>query len=169
GIETGFISNAFYEESSPVGAGILRLVGRVATGSLSPQRLQPTDGTAPKNVGLMEYRAALQLSYDFYMSGDDNLQAQGGLGVGALLRGTVFPQRKWSFLYLDSFERVLRSTNYESQQRTNRDINRLQLGVRYAPQGRSIEGLLHYANLIAFFEDADQRFANRLHNTFGLT
>src|SRR5690606_28055044 len=118
-------SNSFYEESSPVPAGILRLVGRAAAGSLSPERLQPTDGSEPTNVGSMEYRAALQLSYDFYMSGNDNLRAQGGLGVGALLRGTVRPQGTWSFLYLDSFERVLRATNYESQQRTNRDINRL--------------------------------------------
>lgn len=169
GIETSFISNAFYEDTDPEPVGVTRLVARFATGSLPPQRLQNPDGSETENVGTMEWRAAAQLSYDFYMSGKDTLQAQGGLGVGAVLRGTVFPQQTWSFLYLDNFERVLRATNFESTDRTNRDINRLLLGVRYAPKGRTVEGLLHYTNLIDFFEDKDQRFANRMHNTLGLT
>lgn len=169
GIETAFISNAFYEDTDPEPVGVTRIVGRFATGSLSPQRLQNPDGSEAANVGTMEWRAAAQLSYDLYMSGKDTLQDQGGLGVGAVIRGTVFPQQTWSFLYLDSFERVLRATNFESTDRTNRDINRLHLGVRYAPKGRTVEGLLHYSNLIDFFEDEDQRFANRMHNTLGLT
>ncbi len=169
GLESAIISNAFYEESDPKPVGVTRVVARVAVGSLSPQRLQNPDGTEGTNGGTMDYRAALQLSYDLYMSSQETLQEQGGLGVGGLIRGTVFPKRTWSFLYLDNFERVLRATNFESTQRTNRDINRLHLGLRYAPEGRTVQALVHYANLIDFFEDDDQRFANRLHNTFGLT
>lgn len=169
GVETGFISNPFYTEDDPTPTGIMRLVARFATASLSPQRLQNPDGSEPVTVGAMEYRAQLQLSYDLYLSGNDNLQAQGGLGVGALLRGTVFPKGTLSFLYLESFERILRATNFESTNRTNRDVNRINLGVRYAPKGRSLEGLLQFSNVIDFFEDPDQRFANRMQNSFGLT
>lgn len=171
GAETGFVSNVFYEESDPVPAGVLRLIAQVYTASLSKQRLAvPQEGTnVEENVGSHQYRAGLRLSYDFYLSGQDTLQAQGGLGVGALIRGHVLPQSTWSFLYLDNFERVIRSTNFETEERTNRDINRLQLGVQFAPRGRSVSGLLHFENIIDYFEDEDQHFANRLQNSLGLT
>lgn len=176
GLETGFVSNVFYEgaNESPRGAGILRLVGQIGTGSLSPQRLQPgTEADAmpvgQQNDGTFEYRADLRLSYDFYLSGDSKVTSQGGLGVGALFRGSVFPQRTWSFLYLDYFQRLVRSTNFESSKETTRDINRLELGLKYAPIGRTISGLLHYDNVIDLFEDANQQFSNRLQNTLGAT
>jgi hypothetical protein len=170
GAETGFVSNAFFEEANPVAAGILRLVAQIHTASLSKQRLAVPEGAEiEENHGSHEYRAGLRLSYDFYLSGNDYLQAQGGLGVGALLRGHVRPQATWSFLYLDNFERVIRAANFESEVRTNRDINRLQLGVQYAPRGRSISGLLRFENVVDFFEDETQRFANRMQNSAGLT
>lgn len=169
GIETGFVSNPFYVDTDPTPGAIMRIVGRISTGSLSPQRLTNPDGSEAANIGSMEYQAGLQLSWDQYLSGNDALLAQGGLGVGALLRGTVRPKSTFSFLYLDSFERVLRATNYESTDRTNRDINRLALGLRYAPAGRSIDGILQFSNTIDFFEEKEQRFANRMQNAFGLT
>ncbi len=172
GLETGFISNAFYEDTNPVGAGILRLVVQLATSSLGPDRLAPNgeDVDAQNtSVGSMEYRAALRASYDFYLSGNNNLQAQGGLGIGALLKGTVFPRQTWSFLYHEDFERVIRATNFESTDRTNRDVNRIQLGLQFAPVGRNLSGLLHFEDVVDVFEDSDQQFANRLQNTLGLT
>ncbi len=169
GLESGFISNAFYEDTTPRSTGVMRLVAKIATSTLTDERLTPAEDGAVSHPGSMEYRASLQLSYEFYLSGDETLQAQGGLGAGAMLRGTVHPGRTWSFLYLDTFDRVLRATNFESVERTNRDVNRLQLGVRYAPAGRSIDGILHYSNLIDVFEDADQRFASRMQNSAGLT
>jgi len=171
GLETGFISNAFFEDKSPVSAGILRLIVQVATASLGEDRLKPTDEEAEgqTSVGSLEYRAALRASYDFYLSGNDNLQAQGGLGLGALFRGTVFPRQTWSFLYLENFERVIRATNFESSDRTNRDVNRLQLGLQFAPIGRSLSGILHFENVIDVFEDDQQQFANRMQNSLGVT
>jgi hypothetical protein len=170
GLETGFVSNAFYEETDPVATGILRLVAQIHTASLSKQRLAIPEGNdVPENLGKHQYRAGLRLSYDFYLSGRDSLQAQGGLGIGASLRGHVLPMSTWSFLYLDNFERVIRATNFESEERTNRDINRIQLGVQFAPEGRSVKGLLHVENVIDYFEDSDQQFANRMQNTVGLS
>lgn len=174
GVETGFISNVFYEESDPVSAGILRLVAQIGTGSLSPQRLTASGAgdTLPAgqhNVGSFQYRLDLRLSYDLYLSDEAALKAQNGLGIGALFRGAVFPQRTWSFLYLDNFQRQIRATNFESTSSTNRDINRLQLGLQFAPGGRAITSLLHYENVIDYFEDEDQQFANRMQNLIGLT
>ncbi len=170
GLETAFVSNAFYEDTTPVATGLLRLVAQVHTASLSKQRLAMPEGSdAEANVGSHQWRAGVRLSYDIYLSGNDNLQEQGGLGVGALLRGHVLPQSTWSFLYLDNFERIIRATNFETAERTNRDINRLQLGIQFAPRGRSVYGLLHGENVLDYFEDDDQKFANRNQNTLGLT
>jgi len=174
GLETGYVSNVFYEAESPRGAGILRLIAQLGTGSLSPQRLAAAgegdampDGQA--NVGAFQYRADLRLTYDFHLSGADAVAAQNGLGVGFLFRGSVYPQQTWSFLYLENFNRLIRATNFESESQTNRDINRLQLGLQFAPGGRAITGLLHFENVIDIFEEEDQRFANRMQNSLGLT
>lgn len=175
GLETGYVSNVFYEEGSERGAGIMRLIAQIGTGSLSPQRLA-VSGTSPddtpiaqENQGSFIYRADLRLSYDLYLSGSDTISSQNGLGVGALFRGHVYPKRTWSFLYLENFQRIIRATNFESRQQTNRDINRLQLGLQLAPVGRSMQGLLHYENTLDYFEDEDQQFANRLQHQIGLT
>jgi len=176
GIETGFVSNVFYDtaDEDPKGAGIIRLIAQLSTASLSPQRLAPAgDGDAmlegQENIGALQYRADLRLSYDFYLSGNDAVADQNGLGINGTFRGTVFPRRTWSFLYLENFQRLIRSTNFESSEQTNRDINRLQLGLQFAPVGRTIFGLLHFQNTIDVFEDDDQQFANRIQSSIGLS
>lgn len=175
GMETGFVSNVFYEagDENPRSSGILRLIAQVGTASLSPQRLAVAgdegESTIPENRGSFQHREDLRLTYDFYLSGNDQVQEQGGLGVGALFRGHVYPQRTWSFLYLENFQRLIRSTNFESQEQTTRDINQAQLGVQFAPGGRAIQFLLHYQNTLDYFEDDDQHFANRMHHSVGLT
>ncbi len=177
GMETGFISNVFYNASGekPVGAAILRLLAQIGTGSLPPQRLaiaaESDDGAGGggQSQGTLQYRADLHASYDVYLSGDRSLKAQNGLGAGLLFRGIVYPSQPLSFLFLEDFQRLIRATNFESTSQTNRDINRLQLGIQYAPTGRSVSGLLHYENVVDLFEDVDQRFANRMQNTVGTT
>jgi len=168
GLDTGLVSNVFYEDTDTTSAGVLRLIVGVGTGSLSPQRLAPRPG-GMQNPGAVRHRADVRLAYDFYLSGNDNLNEQNGLGIAATFRGVFGPQRTWQFLYLDNFERIIRSANFESTSQVNRDINRLMLGVKFAPQGRTLSGLLHYTNILDLFEDSDQRFANRMQNQVGLT
>jgi len=172
GMETGFVSNVFYEnnDEGPTSAGILRLIAQIGTASLSPQRLKAAgEGDTTPNLGTFQHREDLRLTYDLYLSGNDRVQEQGGLGVGALVRGHVYPQATWSFLYLDNFQRLIRATNFESAEQTNRDINRLQLGIQFAPGGRAIQFLLHYDNVLDYFEDDEQQFANRMMHSIGLT
>ena len=88
GMETGVVSNVFYEETNTNAAGVLRLMGQVGVGSLTGLRLVPTEvdpkeESGPK--GSFEYRAELRLAYDFLLSGNDAVQGTGGLGVGATL------------------------------------------------------------------------------------
>lgn len=181
GVETGVVSNVFYENSAPVTAGLLRLLVEIGTGSLSSQRLayktvkDDSDGDGDGELqetrsaaGDFQYSADLYATWDQYLSTDDDVSAQGGLGGGLLLRGLVGAQRALQFGFQNSFSRVLRETNFESPGDTNRDVNRLELRLAYVPTGRSLGAYLYYANTIDVFESESQRFANRLHNTFGL-
>jgi hypothetical protein len=179
GVETGVVSNVFYQQSAPVTAGLLRILAEVGTGSLPSQRLDihatgsDQDPNTPQtitssNPGDFQYSANLYASWDQYLSTDNNVNAQGGLGGGLLLRGIVNPQRPLQFAFQEHFNRVIRATNFESRSDTNRDVNDLSLRLNYAPSGRALGGYLYYQNTIDVFEASSQQFANRLHNTLGL-
>ena len=177
GLETGVISNVFYTNTGEVAAGLLRLLLEIGTGSLPNQRLgitttavDPTATTAPTMVdrGDFQYSANLYASWDQYLSTNDSVNAQGGLGGGLLLRGLVNPQQALQFSFGENFSRQIRATNFESNIDTNRDINSLGLRLTYAPLGRSLSGYLYYMNTIDVFETDNQQFADRMLNSAGL-
>jgi hypothetical protein len=177
GIETGVVSNVFYVKDGPVTAGLLRIIGEIGTGSLPKQRLMverdeqaqgPAQSLTAANTGDFQYSADLYASWDQYLSTNDNVSAQGGLGGGLLLRGIVNAQHPLQFAFQEHFNRVIRATNFESRADTNRDINALDLRLNYVPYGRSLDGYLYYQNTIDVFEADTQQFANRLQNTVGL-
>jgi hypothetical protein len=181
GIQTGVISNVFYQNTNQVTAGLLRLLVEVGTGSLPIQRLNPAAadqgvlaaGPAPATTpiqvegGDFQWSANVYASWDQYLSTNDNVTAQGGLGGGLVLRGLVNPQRPLQFAFQDVYSRLIRATNFESQADTNRDINDLGLRLNIVPPGRSLSGYVYYDNTIDVFESNSQQFANRLLNTFG--
>jgi len=179
GIETGVISNVFYERTGPQTAGVLRLLVQLGTGSLPGQRLaRRTTGddqnaeTQQENTaqtsGDFQYSADLYAAYEQYLSSNSDVTAQGGLSGGMLLRGIVNPQHTLQFAFQEHFDRLIRATNFESNIDTNRDINQLSLRANVIPYGRSLNGNLYFVNLIDVFEATEQQFANRLQNTAGL-
>lgn len=178
GIETGVISNVFYQDSGPVTAGLLRILGEVGTGSLSNQRLMiratgdDQDSATPQTLttpttGDFQYSANLYASWDQYLSTNHDVTAQGGLGGGLLLRGIVNPQHPLQFAFQEHFSRVIRATNFESGDSLNRDVNSLSLRLNYLPAGRSLGGYAYYQNTIDVFEKSSQQFANRMQNVIG--
>jgi hypothetical protein len=179
GIETGFVSNVFYEKESPVGAGLLRIIAEVGAGSLSPQRRKQAstsldaaedEGELTKTevAGDFQYSANLYAKWDQYLSDNNNVTDQGGLGLGAYFRGIVNPDKPLRFMVVESFDRVLRATNFESNEDTNRDINSLDLTLSYVPYGRSLSGFLKYTNRIDYFEDNDFQVSNRIQHLLAL-
>ncbi len=167
GLETGYLSNVFYEDGAPTGAGMLRLLAQIGTASLSPERLV-SPGGGEENEGSLQYRASVRASYDFLLSGNDAVAATGGLGLGALFKGIANPQGRWSFGFDEDFNRLIRAANFESDTNTNRDINNLRLTLQYHPDDSTLGGYLYYANMIDVFERNTQSFADRLENTLGL-
>jgi hypothetical protein len=179
GVETGVVSNVFYQDTGGVTAGLLRILAEIGTGSLPNQRLglrpvtDEQDATANQpslytDSGDFQYLASLYASWDQYLSTNRDVNAQGGLGGGLLLRGIVNPQRPLQFSFQENFNRLIRATNFESPVDTNRDINTLGLRLNYLPTGRSLAGYLYYQNTIDVFESGNQQFANRLQNQLGL-
>jgi len=180
GLETGVVSNVFYTDNNAVAAGLLRLLIEIGTGSLPNQRLgihatgdtsedaAATPTVAYSEPGDFQYSANLYVSWDQYLSTNDNVNVQGGLGGGLLLRGIVNPQRPLQFSFQENFTRLIRATNFESRSDTNRDINNIGLRLNYVPTGRSLSGYLYYDNTLDVFEEDSQQFANRMLNTAGL-
>jgi hypothetical protein len=179
GVETGVVSNVFYQDTGGVTAGLLRLLFEIGTGSLTNQRLglrpatDEDDASAPQpgvytDSGDFQYTANVYLSWDQYLSTNNDVNAQGGLGGGLLLRGIVNPQRPLQFSFQENFSRVIRATNFEAPLDTDRDINTLGLRLSYLPTGRSLGGYLYYQNVIDVFESGNQQFANRMQNQLGL-
>jgi hypothetical protein len=170
GVSTGVVSNVFYEDADPHPAGVLRLVGQIGAGSLSTSRLTLNNpaGTEGTNLGSFQYRASLRLSYDFLLSGNDAVTDQGGLGIGATVRGLTNPSGAISFGFDENFTRLIRAANFETDADTNRDINTLALNLIYHPRGRSLSGYLYYNNTIDIFENDNIEFADRIQHRFGV-
>lgn len=169
GAETGFISNAFYEQSDENATGVLRLLAQIGIGSLTQQRLEPAneDDETGENQGSLRYRASLRAAYDLMLSSDDTVSETGGLGIGFNFNGIVNPRGNWAFRIDEDFNRLIRAANFETDANTNRDINNLRLALRFQPIGRTMSGELYYGNTIDYFERDEQEFANRLHHRFG--
>lgn len=171
GMETGYVSNVFYTDSNPQGAGILRLLAQISAGSVSGARLAPNAVGGDNNAGddvAFTYRASLRASYDFMLSGNNDVTGTGGLGLGATLRGIANPAGRWSFGFSEDFTRLIRAANYETNANTDRDINTLGLNLLYHPNDSAFGGYLYYQNTIDLFETSAQSFADRLQHRFGV-
>jgi hypothetical protein len=170
GIETGVVQNVFYEESDAEISGLMRVIGELAVGSLPPERMGPVaeQDEETRNFGDLAIRADLHVQYEEYLSGNELVREQRNLSFAGAIQGIVFPKNTWRFGFFDEIRRETRPVNFESPEQVNRDINKLALRLQFRPRGRSLSGQLSYTNLIDYFEDEDQQFANRIHHTAAL-
>ncbi len=164
GLESGVVQNVFYEENDTKASGILRILGQISVGSLPAERMQMPQETDPdtKNFGDLAFRGDAALMYEQYLSGNDRVLNQGGLSADLMAQGIVFPKQTWQFAFRDEFIRSIRPTNFESDSNLRRDVNHLNLDLRFRPIGRTIHWSLGYSNRIDHFEDSRQQFADRI-------
>jgi hypothetical protein len=172
GLEVGYISNVFYDNSNPQGSFMLRALAQIGTASLGADRLKPTSPDASDNgevidKGSFEYRANVRASYDQMLSGNETIRATGGLGVGASLHGLANPMGRFSLGVDEDFDRLIRAANFETNTNTNRDINTLRLSLLYHPRDHAFSGYLYVLNTIDIFERSEQDFADRMFNRVG--
>jgi hypothetical protein len=176
-LETGFISNVFYEDVDPVAAAVVRLIG---TFSIASQGHKPegemeagieTEGdeeTEPPVPSKLDFRLGGQLILMGYLSGNDRVRDQSDIAGSLDGHLIAFPEGDVSFLLDDTFVRDARPKNFETFGNLNRDWNHFQAAVKYQPGGRALSFAARYENVIDRFEGDGSSFANRLQHTIGL-
>lgn len=177
GLETGVVSNVFYEETDTRASGLLRFFAGISSASLSQARLNPAaapnsdesdGGSAEASRGNFIYRTSLRASYDVFLTNNDTVQETGGLGLGFSLHGLANAQGRLSFGFDEDFERLIRAANFETDANTNRDLNNLRLLALYHPADRAVSGYLSYENHLDVFEKSEQSFADRMSHRVAL-
>lgn len=158
GLETGYESNTFYQADNPTGAGILRLLAVAGIGSLSPSRL------GGSQTGEVNFEANAYAAYDQYLSGNNSVSDQSGLGLGFHGNVLVHPEGTVSFYANDGYDRILRPNNFESTSNATRDINTALLRLDIHPEARRLGGSIAYTNTIDVFENNSQ-YPDRVLNT----
>ncbi len=161
GAETGYISNVFYEEDTPAGAGVLRILGKI---SITPSNAGERTGTPPE----FTYSAGARFEYEEFISSNASVKDQRNLGLGVDVALGIKPASTFPVTIDNNFVRTNRPTNFESNTVLSRDINTFKAGVKYVPQGRNISGRLRYTNTLDYFESDGSAFANRMLNNFQL-
>jgi opacity protein-like surface antigen len=170
GIETGYVSNVFYEDQNTISAALLRVMAEAGIGSLATSRLNaevPEPGASTEIQGDFRARADAYAAWEQYISSNDNVSDQSGLAGGLILRALANGDHTVSVSFLDQYQRLIRPTNFESSQDTNRDVNTLHLRVNVMPKGRTLGGFFYYTQLLDVFEDESQRFADRMNHRVG--
>ncbi len=170
GVEAGFTSNVFAEDTSASAAGLLRLVGEFAIASKDIEKesaeplLEGDESSAEPAAQAIQFRAGGKLAYTEYLSGDSYVRSQRDLGADLGANLVVAPVGTVSFSADEHFLRDTRPVNFYSSDGTDRIANSLALALNYQPGGRTMKGGLRWENHLDYFEDEDQRFANRMIN-----
>jgi hypothetical protein len=176
GGELGFTDNVFYADTTEQRdfAGILRLVAEAA---LASKEITPDEGVpdellepgeeapaepAPQKI---QFRAGGKIYYQEYLSPTYFVRDQRTFGADLKGNVVIAPQGTVAFTADEHFVRDARPVNFESSEHANRIANSLMLDLKYQPGGRMINAGLRWENQIDYFEDGDQRFANRMINT----
>ncbi|HEY3804328.1 MAG TPA: hypothetical protein VGL61_17045 [Kofleriaceae bacterium] len=168
GLETGYTSNVFYSASNPTGAGVLRAIAQIGTGSMTGARLQPAGESEAAVEPGFQYRTSVRASYDALLSGDSVVRDTGGLGVGGTFHGVVNPTGTWTFGVDEDFSRIIRAANFETSENVNRDLNSFALNLLWHPTDRAIGGYAYYYNTLDIFEQNQGIYPDRLLNQVGV-
>lgn len=180
GLETGVVSNVFYEQNNPSAGGVMRLLAQIGAASLNQSRLNPNaaltlegpeSGDNPAlrgDKGELQYQASARVAYDQMLSSKHSVSQSGGLGAGLSVRGMVNPMGTIAFGFDENFLRQIRAQNFETPDNVNRDGNSLRLTMLLQPRGRSVSGYLYYQNIIDVFENYGEIYASRMLHHVGL-
>src|SRR5262245_60372057 len=156
GLEAGVVSNVFYEDSDEFAAPLLRLLAGIDIAPSGADRLGDFADTTSRTI---EFRGGVEVEYTEYLTSNDNARSQRNLDVNALADVKFMPQGNVSFELNDQFQRIGRSTNFESDEHLDRDVNNFMAGLTIQPRGHNISGGPYYKNVIDYFESDQSRFA----------
>lgn len=165
GVEAGYVSNVFYEETDEVLAPVLRLLAGIAWQPAGEDRLGEIDGETSART--IDFNTGVDVEYSEFLTSDEQVRKQRNLDVNA--RGAIvfFPKGNVAFSLSDQFQRVGRPTNFESDQHLDRDVNHFKAEMIIQPQGHNISAGPRYENTIDVFESEESEFADRIQHIIG--
>ena len=155
GVEAGYDTNVFYQNSDTTGSSIIRGTAYASIGNAN---------RSGQSTGSLGFGAGAGLTYRRYLSPDPKLDGYRNalMPTGNLSLGTGSGQ--FSFLLLDSFIRLEDAPYAPGQLPLTRDDNNASVEGRWSPGGGRITASLRYSNVIDVFEDADYSYANSVSN-----
>lgn len=177
GIETGVVSNVFYEQGGGVTAPVLRLRGSFAIASqgnedpgeavllMDPDEVGDAEGK--RGAPTLDFRLSGHLVREQYLVSSDGaagyrVSEQSNFYGGLDAHVMTMPQGVTSLFVDDQLLRVTGPRSYESASSLNRVINHLSAGARFRPGNGALELRGQYENTVDVFESSDSSFANRL-------
>ncbi len=170
GIEGGYDSNVFLEDSSTQGSAILRTTGHLDVSTTTPKRATEGEG-APTAPGMVAFRAGGSASYLYYFSNRVRSNIEGGAKMDLSINpGGIFTPR-----IHERFKRTIRpftDPNVPIGETTSYGLNNNAAGVELAVKSKSqlIKGLVDYTFDNTWFESAQFDYGtNHTHKLKGGT
>ena len=178
GMETGVVSNVFYEASGGRTAPVLRLRGSFAIASqgneppgedillLDPDEVGDVEGK--RRAPTLDFRLSGYLEREQYLvaNGDEpagyRVSQQSNFHGGLDAHLMTMPQGDTSLFVDDELVRITGPRSYESAGSLNRVINHLSAGARFRPGNGALEFRGQYENTVDVFESSASSFANRI-------
>ena len=169
GLELGYDTNVFYEDTGGEGSFILRTTAHIDVATLGPQRRGEGDSEGDTQGRMIDFRGGLAASYyHFFID-----EARDNVGLGGNLALTINPGGRFSVYVHDEYERTIRP--FVDRPGTEGDVGRLTyakdrntagLELRLRSPGSILEGRLGYDFLLDYFEDEVFQYVNSFQHQF---
>jgi hypothetical protein len=153
GAEGGYDTNVFYSDENRVASPIVRITPFVQITNATRTGAVPSGAYYDLNAGL-QFRE--------YITDNENVRAQRAFNPVASGMLEVSNGRAVSFYATDTFVRAEEPPYDESTTNIIRNANIATLGVRFAPGGGRMRGLVRYTNLIDHFETEEYQVASHM-------
>ncbi len=154
GAETGYDTNVFYSDTGAKGSGILQVLPFVELSNAT------RGGAFPSEVF---YDLGATLTYREYLSSDPLIRQQRAFMPGAYGNLELGHQQTVSFIVNEAFNRTVDPPYIQnSDQPITRNVNLASAGVRWAPGGGRLAGVLTYSNTLDIFDTDNLKVANSM-------
>jgi hypothetical protein len=171
-VSTAYQSNVFFSDSSDVGGVVDSPLLRVGVGASiqtdNPYRQAAMGSEGEAATRKVAFKGDFNLTWNQYLSSDDNVSEQSDLGAGALIDALFNPDGVINFNIRNGYIRSVTPPRTISPEDVNRHKNELSLIIGVRPGGGAIQGYAGYTWTIDIFERSALSFANRQMHTFGL-
>jgi hypothetical protein len=171
-VATAYQSNVFFSDSSDAGGTIDAPILRVGVGAaIETENAQRQAAMGPEGEAAgrkVAFKGDFNLTWNQFLSSDDNVSEQSDLGAQALVDAKFNPDGVFTFNIRDGYIRSVTPPRVITPEDVNRHKNELALIAGFRPGGGAIEGHASYTWTIDIFERSALEFANRQLHMFGL-